>query len=266
MTTELKSCVIPNFSEKDFKIEVTKVGPDMSRFSAEEKKFFCEAANKRTIWTISYNTPKTRDEADPLMRVRTQVISNRCRLPVKYLSPDKEYNRYIVQKCPTRGDHDDIEQAAYTASHMNPGFDNVIRTILIDQNIPIGTIFEIDVAVPYECEEHKFFRSASLKPVSKIESPLAFDPNHHIGMIHIGGRYRGKFTVENLDLKLWDSMQLFGFEIKDNQPNGKSSFSIWSYDFLHIDINWILKEVIKIADPITIPTLKLWLSMCEKLK
>jgi hypothetical protein len=107
----------------------------------------------------------------------------------------------------------------------------------------------------------KFFRSKSIKQVgSKIKSTIPFDPNIHIGTLDIGSRFSAKYTVQYVDLTLFDSYQLFSYEIVDT--DNEFGFVIKTYPFSNIDAKHILNEIIKIASPIAVPILTIWKDMC----
>ena len=247
---------------KDFKLEKYTIEPDMAKFPESVKQFYNKDTNIRTCWKFTCKKPAkgSQDEYD-LGFARTQVIRNRCRLPMKYLAPDYDYNRYVCQKAPLKGASDDIASAAFVIEPLNPGFDDIIRSILIDQQLEVGDIFEINVEVPYSDVSRKFFRSKSLKQVgSKIKSKTPFDPNIHLGTLDIGSKFTAKYTVQQVDLKLFNSYQLFSYEIVDTAS--EFGFVIKTYQFAHIDAKYILDEVIKIAAPSAVPILTIWKSMC----
>lgn len=264
MTNLNKTCSeFSKFDKKDFKVVVEKQQLDMKLFSDAEKKFIEPAAHAKTLWKITWKKPKQGSlEEYSLNMMRTQIVRNRCRLPMKYLAPDKTYNNYACQKAPLNDIHTDVTQAPKVIEPLNIGFDDVIRTILIDQDIPIGSMFEINVRVPYESMTRMHFRSKSIKPIGKsTTSKMPFDPNLYIGTIDIGGCYRGKFTVQHVDMSLFDSYQMYQFEIIDNDQ--EQGIIIKTYDFTHVTAKKVIDEIIKLADVRTVPMLKIISELCK---
>lgn len=248
-----------------FNLTKTVVKPDLKLFPKEALKYFDEKFNTRNVWKFTTKLSKLTDDDKYLLNLsRAQIIRNRCRLPIKYLAPDYEYNRYICQKAPLKDVSNSIDNASKVIEPLNFGFDDVIRTILINQNIPLGTVFEIDIHNPYESSERVFFRSKSLKNISnlKINGEL-FDPNIHIGTLDIGGRFMAKYTVEYLNLNLFDSYQLFSYEILDDPQNDVWGFAIKIYDFCQVDVKYVFDEVLKLADEKTKTVLTNWMKLIK---
>ncbi len=264
MTSITQNCTeFPKFKKSDFKMTVSHETLDMKKFSDVEKRFIDPKAHATTSWKITWKTPKSGTlEEYALNYIRNQIVRYRCRIPVKCLVPDKEYNNYACQKSPLNDIHTEVTEAAKVIEPLNIGFDDVIRTILIDQNLQVGSIFEIDVSVPYDSLTRMYFRSKSIKPVGKsVKSSIPFDPNIHIGTIDIGGRYRGKFTVQYVDMNLFDSYQLYQFNII-NTPT-EQGIEIKTYDFSNVDAKYIIEACMKLADVRTKDTLKIWAEMCK---
>ena len=226
---------------KGLKVSVEKLAPELDMFTKEELKWYCPETNTRTKTTFIYELPiaDSREEYD-INFARNQIFINQYRLPMKYLKPALD-NCYISQKCPLLKESDNIKNAAITIEPLNIGFDEYIRCIPIDQNLEIGTVFSGYIKVPYEDTQRHFFKSSFLLPEEQ-EGPLPFDPNIKIGSLDIGSEYTAKFIVTQVDQGLYDSYTKFTFRCTDN------SFSIITYDFMHVSVKQIIEEVLKICE------------------
>ena len=200
----------------NLKIEFTKLAPTI-----KTDDFWCAETNTRSKITIHHpSTPE-------FMKARNTLFQKQYKLPMKYLCP-KDKNKYVCQKSPTIADKNNIESAFVVIEPLNIGFDAYIKYIPINQSIPLGTIFRIDVGIPYEALKRKFIRSKSLKTSYKHpEGHLLMDPNIHIGSIDIGSRYTGTFEVTEVPINNTDSFHKFSFECEPDH------FSVIVYDFIY---------------------------------
>ena len=227
------------------KVIVKEIKPDMSKFPAQAKKFYCPETNTRIATTFKYKKPAPGSKEEyELCYARNQIFKNQYKIPVKYLQPDKG-SRYVAQKAPLTEKSNDILSAAKTIEPLNIGFDEFIRTIPINQKIPVGTYYTIHVSVPYDSETRYFFCSNQLKRTDKkTNGGPDFDPFIHIGCLDIGSDYNAKFKVEQVDLKIYDSYTLFTFDI--NEEAGE--FTIYTYKFQQVSVKEILQERLKKSD------------------
>lgn len=128
--------------------------------------------------------------------LRTALFKYQYKLPMKYLKPDPN-NRYVSQKSSLTGESNRIETAFKQIEPFNIGFDNYIQLIPINQDIPLGTVFTVDVSNPYDSTKRKFFRSKSIKTEGiQLNQPLKCD-SLHIGTLDIGSSYKGRFVVSD---------------------------------------------------------------------
>lgn len=201
---------------KNLKIEVSKLTPTI-----KTDNFWCAETNTRSKITIHHpSTPE-------FMKARNTLFQKQYKLPMKYLCP-KDKNKYVCQKSPTIANTNNIESAFIVIEPLSIGFDAYIKYIPINQSIPLGTIFRIDVSIPYEATKRKFIRSKSLTTTYKHpKGHLLMDPNIHIGAIDIGSRYTGTFEVSEVPINNTDSYHKFSFECEPDQ------FSVIVYDFIY---------------------------------
>lgn len=226
------------------KVSTSKIVPDITKIIKDADKYYDPKTNTRIITRFEYARPKkdSQEEFD-INYARNQIIRNQFRIPMKMLVPDKS-NSYVCQKAPLPDKSQDINNAAKVIEPLNIGFDEYIRNILIDQNLEIGTTFTINVSVPYESNTRYRFMSNQL--VCKGLKDIPFDQHIDIGTLDIGSKYTGKFVVDNVDLNIYDSYTQFGFRLIE-EPT-VSGFEIITYEFAHINVKNILKEVIKIVE------------------
>lgn len=229
-----------NINDLNVVITTEKLKPSEEYFG--EKDLFYPKTNERIITTFTVED-KIEEESDfgfLLSYIRGNIFKTQTRLPMKYLKPIEGI--YLSNKTPLKGKSNNIRAAAKIIEPTNIGFNEYIKYILINQQIPIGTIFTIHCTVPYESTTRYFIHSGHLKCNSdiKLDKPL-FDPYVHIGTLDIGSEYTAKFEVDNVNLDLYDSFSLFNFKINDGD---KFSFSIINYDFV-TDIEYILNSMLE---------------------
>jgi hypothetical protein len=226
---------------KGLKITTEKISPDLSRFTEEELKWYTPECHVRTKTIFTYDKPEPDTEEEYQINFsRNQIFTSQYHLPMKYLRPI-EGNCYISQKTPLLQESDLIQNAPVSIEPLNVGFDEYIRCIPINQNIPLETIFTIDVKLPFTEKYRKFFSSKHLKSINYDGKELPFDPNIHIGTLDIGSEYNGKFIVSDVNLDLYNSYTKFTFRCTDN------SFTIITYDFMNVSVKQILEEVLERA-------------------
>lgn len=245
----------------EIKVSTRKLEPKKDMFSKEELKYFCPETNVRTVTTFSYKTPKegSKDEYD-INYARNQIFKYQYKIPMKYLQPDK--GTYLSQKSPLMDKSSNIRNAARIIEPINIGFNEYIKYIPINQNIPIGTTFIINCKVPFESNTRYFFMSEHLKCVEDISALIGknkypFDPKIHIGALDIGSEYNARFIVSDVNLNLYDSFSLFNFSFEDD------SFSLITYDFMEITPKYILTEVLKKCDERAKPFIQACIKACK---
>lgn len=230
----------------NIKVKTEQIKPIKEMFTKEELKYFCIDTNIRTKTTFTYKQPKEDSKEEyEINFARNQIFKNQYKIPMKYLQPEE--NLYLAQKSPLMDKSNNIKNASRIIEPINIGFADFIKYIPINQKLPLNTTYVINCKVPYESNTRYFFMSNQLKcteDVSKLlgKNKYDFDPNIHIGTLDIGSEYKGRFIVSEVNLDLFDSFSLFNFEFTDN------SFSIITYDFMEVDIKFILKEVLKRCD------------------
>lgn len=224
------------------KISITKeqIIPDILKYiKPEYHKFYNTETNKRTIYHVKINGV----DSNTVAFARNLIFKHQYRLPCKALIAGN--NHYIAQKSLLSDKSSDISTASKIIEPLNIGFDEYIRLIPINQKLPVGTIFTINVHVPYESMERKAFMSNKIKPIEPLkETP--FDPCIHIGVLDIGSEYVGKFTVDYVDQSIYDSYTLFTFAVNDDDKGNAIGFDIITYDFMHVSLKWIIEECLKL--------------------
>lgn len=230
----------------NIKVSTKKIEPIKSMFTPEELKYFCIDTNIRTVTTFKYNKPKEDSEEEYIINfARNQIFQKQYKIPMKYLRPEE--GTYISQKAPLMDKTLNMKNASRLIEPLNIGFNEYIKYIPINQNIPTGTVFTINCKVPFDSKTRYFFMSNQLKTEEDLSKHLKnskypFDPCIHIGTLDIGSEYNAKFIVDDVNLNLYDSFTLFTFNLEDD------SFSIITYDFMDISVKYILEEVLKICD------------------
>lgn len=234
------------------KSSITKLEPIKSMFKKDD--LFCFDTNVRTVTTFTYPKPKqgTKEEYE-INYARNQIFKYQYKLPMKYLMPEEGI--YLSQKTPLMDKSMDIRNASRIIEPINIGFNEYIKYIPINQNIPNGTTYTIQCRVPYNSQTRYFFMSNQLKcteDISKIigKNKYDFDPYIHIGTLDIGSEYTARFTVSDVNLNLYDSFTMFTFTVDDDK------FSIITYDFMEVDAKKILQEVLKKCDDKSKPFIK----------
>lgn len=226
------------------KVSKSKLEPIKSMFRKDD--LFCYETNVRTVTTFSYPKPQAGSKEEyEINFARNQIFKNQYKLPMKYLMPEEGV--YLAQKSPLMDKSMDIRNAARIIEPINIGFNEYIKYIPINQDIPLGTTYTIRCKVPYNSQTRYFFMSNQLKCTDDIKSILKkgeydFDPYIHIGTLDIGSEYTARFVVSEVNLNLYDSFTLFTFNVEDD------SFSIITYDFMNVDTKKILEEVLKKCD------------------
>lgn len=226
------------------KISISQRKPIVNMFSKESLEMYEPSTNTRTVTTFTFTKPKEKSKEEFLINHARNAISKyQYSLPMKYLEPDQF--RYVCQKAPLRGASQVIDSANRSIEPLNVGYKDLIRTILINQDIPEGTIYTMHVENPYESDSRYFFCSNQLVSESRKEhlypegkkNGYDFDPFIHMGSIDIGSEIIGKFIVKPVDLSVYKSYCLYKFELSDN------SVSIITYDFMNVSVKSILEKI-----------------------
>jgi hypothetical protein len=207
-----------------------------------DEKYYSTKTNTRikTHFEIKVPNKLTDDLKYIICYARNQIFKHQYRIPMKALFAESG-NLYICQKAPLVDKSDNIKNAAKTIEPLNIGFDEYIRCIPINQHLKVGTMFMINVSVPYSSDKRYRFMSNQIKPVEKLDE-VPFDQFIDIGELDIGSKYTGKFKVDNVNLDIYDSYTLFTFKIDENNLD----FDIFTYEFMNVDLKYIFQEIIKI--------------------
>lgn len=234
-----------SFENLKVTVSTSKIIPDIDKIIDNADLNYSVKTNTRIVTRFTYPKAK-KDSAEEfdLHYARNQIPRNQYRIPMKMLVPDKS-NNYVCQKAPLTDKSQDIRNAAKVIEPLNIGFDEYIRCIPINQNLEIGTTFLIKVSVPYESNKRYRFKSNQL--ICKGLKEIPFDQNIDIGALDIGSEYSGKFTVDYVDLNVYDSYTLYSFRIIEDDK-GHEGFEIITYEYMNVDIKQILKEIIKIVE------------------
>ena len=245
---------------------ISKIVPDILKVLGEEKLEGIEYTTKtntriKTHFDISFDLSNN-DLLNTVFYARNQIFKNQYKLPMKALFAEPG-NTYICQKAPFSGKSNNIRNAAKIIEPLNIGFDEYIRCIPINQNLEEDILFIINVSVPYESNVRFRFKSNQLVCQKELKE-IPFDQNIDIGALDIGSEYTGKFKVKPVDLNIYGSYTLFTFNITDEIIENKNEvdsskvgtlknvgFDIYTYEFMNVDVKYILKEVIKIVENTT---------------
>ena len=233
-----------NFKMKDIKItsKQEKIVPDILKvLNIPEDKYYSTKTNIRIKTHFTITSSKMDEDLKYLIcYARNQIFKNQYRIPMKALFAEPG-NLYICQKAPLMDKSNNIKNAAKVIEPLNIGFDEYIRCIPINQNLKVGTMFTIDVSVPYSSDKRYRFKSNQIVPVTEINM-IPFDQHIDIGELDIGSRYTGKFKVDNVNLDIYDSYTMFTFDICENNID----FDIYTYEFMNVDLKYVFREIIKI--------------------
>lgn len=231
------------------KASTRQIIPDILKtLNIKDEHLYCTKTNTRTITHFDIDADMKDEELLYMVGyARNQIFKNQYRIPMKALFPEPG-NVYIAQKSPLADKSNNIRSAAKVIEPLNIGFDEYIRCIPINQNLELDTTFIVNVSVPYNSNTRYRFKSDQI--VCKGLTEVPFDQNIDIGELDIGSEYVAKFKVKNVDLDIYDSYTLFTFRITDVMDESghvaKLGFDIYTYDFMHVDLKYVFKELINI--------------------
>ena len=163
----------------------------------------------------------------------SEIIGSEYSLPMKYLKPDLSACRYISQKSQLFGDENNMENASITIEPLNNNiFNTLIAYIPINQNLPLGTMFTLNVETPYQpvgdnIPEQLMLYSDIIVTDENIGEIIPFNRSIELGSIDVGSKLFGKFVVSDVDLSVSMSRALFSFK----RP-AINKFEIITYDYV----------------------------------
>ena len=229
-----------NFIEPYLKVDIQEIKPNVDFLNKHVKGYDKELVqnyiltNTRTIQTYSIDFEKVNsdDNSDnelkqkvinTFMKLRALVCKYQYKFPMKYLKPDVG-NYYVSQKTALNSSTKKITDAYKQVEPLSIGFDFYISQILINQQLPLGTVVSINIENDYS-SNRKFIRSNSLK--TQLDN-LTYEPyckTIHIGAVDTGSVYSGKFVVSERPINS-DTFCKFSFKVKENE------FSLITYNHL----------------------------------
>lgn len=245
------------------KVSVTKHKPLIDEIPKDWLRFL-------DLKNMSYTTtrfelpkyPKPINEYDDIMDAVIydcigKLIQQTHSIPVKYLEPIPDSYLYTSQKSQNFSTNQGIEYAPLQIEPLNANILQQVSLLMINQSIPIETVFIIDIEIPFNIQngklpERRFLRSCDIKTKSDLkkiilkENPDAeyFDLCNQanvFGAIDIGSRYRAKFVVKEGNkgetLSIWHIRRP-----KDN------IIEIITHDYLNTDCKYILEKIKNIIE------------------
>lgn len=206
-------------------IDISVVKPDVSGMSDEQKQRVDVDALTRWYLKINHNVDKL---SDKLIDDINSIILCKNKLKVKYLKPFPELCSYVSQKSRIFGETEakqDILNASVIIEPLhNDMFNMVIPHIPINQSLPIGTQAVINAETPFKGPDSQrhLICSNSLKIDGDIKDVILKEKNNsifvrpwpnftHIGSIDLGSAIKGKFAVEEIDVNIHNSFQIYTF-------------------------------------------------------
>lgn len=231
-------------------------------FTAEELKYIDPESLNETIYAFEFPRFEKPDENGYIMTNDlylnvANLLKMEYMLPMKYLSQEVNSCKYIAQKSIIIGKEKNIENASVVIEPENPNVFEMIQYTPINQLIPLGTVFTIDVEIPYYLDDgsvpnRKKLTSKSIKTeinleetIKKIKPDAKFLDlcNRKLQYItlDIGSKLEAKYKIE--ESNLYKSMQLFRFRRPED-----NILEFVVYDLYNLDINDIFKMMLKYID------------------
>lgn len=233
-------------------LTTTTFGPNAKDFRKDELELIDIEGLQRTQLTINFK--ELTDEVYMFMR---DVAKSQYKIPVKYLKLIPGSYEYVSQKSALFGKDRSVKNASITIEPLNNDYSNIITYTPINQALPVGTMVELNIEVPYNGPNAKqmFFWSDNLTTIDDIENKIQdeckklFDRSCiykspwigkcHYGSIDIGSVITAKFEVDYVDTNLYSSYSLFGFSRNDEL----NEFNIWCYNCYNVTPRDILKLI-----------------------
>jgi hypothetical protein len=226
-------------------IDYHTFGPNAKDFTPEEQKLIDIQSLQRGELTITFK--KLTDDAYLFMR---DVARNQYKLPIKYLKLVPGSFEYVCQKSALFGKDLSVKNASVTIEPLHNDYATHIQYTPINQSLPLHTMVELAIDVPYTGDDAKqqFIWSNNLSTIANIEKHIkqTFEEEHsekvgynkcmtlkpwveccHYGSVDIGSMIRAKFEVDYVDVDMFSSYCLFGF--RRDEDDKECRFSIWCY-------------------------------------
>ena len=234
-------------------IKITHNGPKAKDFTKEELEVLDVENLQETYYEVTFNYSDTKSknkdiELEDIDNIGiAELLKLETKLPMKYLKPIQNSCIYVAQKARISSNQDkNIENASVMIEPMNPDWVNgKVRFLLINQSIPLDTIFMISKSIPYD-GNYEWVTSddiQSIKPLKDLilsENPKAksfvLTVKTYLFGQDIGSKLEGKFKVAMTD-DVFDNLRLFRFK---RPSNNKLIFII--YDFTNITLKDILTK------------------------
>ena len=233
-------------------IKIEHHGPKAKDFTKEELSVLDIENLQETHYILSFTyDSKENDLNDNDYIGIAELLKLETKLPMKYLKPIQNSCIYVAQKARLNSKQEkNIESASVMIEPMNPDWVNgKIRFLLINQSIPLDTIFMISKTIPYD-GNYEWITSddiQSIKPLKELilnENPDAksfvLTVKTYLFGQDIGSKLEGKFKVSMTD-DVFDNLRLFRFK----RPSSNTIRFI-IYDFINIS----LKDIMIKADSI----------------
>ena len=210
----------------------------------------------RTFITIVVN-----EVNEDYYKIMLELCSLQYKIPMRFLSPVLDVCEYIAQKSPLNGNNKDIAQASSVISPVNGNyFGTVIPYLPINQYMPIGSIVNLYLEVPYVDKNidkepvRKFFWSNNLTTNPNIQNEIKKEnPNSfnlepwlkcvHFGSLDIGSRIAGKFIVEETNPDVQHAYSLWNFTRSDETK----TFQVSIYDFYNVSPKDLFTRLLNLA-------------------
>lgn len=242
-------------------VKVSHHGPNAKDFTKEELEVLDVENLQETHYEVEFSyasdkaSNKASDKALELTDIDNigiaELLKLETKLPMKYLKPIQNSCIYVAQKARISDKQDkNIESASVMIEPMNPDWVNgKIRFLLINQSIPLDTIFMISKSIAYD-GTYDWVTSDDIQSIKPLKDLiLSENPNAKSFVLtvktylfgqDIGSKLEGKFKVAMTD-DVFDNLRLFRFK---RPSSNKIIFIV--YDFINIS----LKDILLKADSV----------------
>ena len=233
-------------------ISIEHHGPKAKDFTKEELEVLDVENLQETHYIVTFSYNSSKDTTSKEISLNNddnigiaELLKLETKLPMKYLKPIQNSCIYMAQKARLLDNQDkNIENASVLIEPMNPDWVNgKIRFLLINQSIPLDTIFMISKTIPYD-GKYEWVTSddiQSIKPLKDLilsENPNAksfcLTVKTYLFGQDIGSKLEGKFKVSMTD-EVFDNLRLFRFK----RPS-ENIIRFIIYDFTNITLKDIL--------------------------
>lgn len=238
------------------KVELFENGPDLKKFTKEELNIFDADGFTRNYLKINLS-----ELTDDYYEAIADILKHQYCLPMKYLQAIRESCSYVSQKAIMSDANKDIKNADVTIEPLNADFVYMIQYTPINQSIPLGTIVNLNVKIPFDYgednkePERKFIWSSNLQTDKDIEAKIKSEnPKSirtkpwmecvHYGAVDIGSEIQYKYIVSEVNTKIIQSFSLFGFRRYDP----KKEFIMWVFKCYNLKPIDVLNLMLKCED------------------